>query len=258
SRYFADATALNVAEITNYPVVVKPCLSRIKLTSGWLNSTVHIAANAHELQTLINDKAYLRHPFMLQEFIPGHGAGIFALYDRGQSIAFFAHQRLREKPPSGGVSTLSSSVTPDARMLNMAKKLLDAAQWHGVAMIEFRIAPDRKPYLMEVNTRFWGSLQLAIDAGVDFPALLLQISRGEPLPPTASYRIGQCLRWLLGDIDSLYLTLRAADLSLGHKLKRLCEFATPHPFATRHEINRWNDLGPAWFELKAYLKDLLG
>ena len=33
------------------------------------------------------------------------------------------------------------------------------------------------PYLMEVNGRFWGSLQLAIDAGVDFPALLVAARR---------------------------------------------------------------------------------
>ena len=259
SRHFDRAAALNVAEVTTFPVVVKPCLSRIKLAAGWLNSSVHIAASAHELQTLLDDKIYLReHPFILQEFIPGHGAGIFALYDRGQPIAFFAHQRLREKPPSGGVSTLSASVTPDAQMLAMAKKLLDAAAWHGVAMIEFRVAPDGKPYLMEVNTRFWGSLQLAIDAGVDFPALLLQISQGEAVSPMSEYRVGRRMRWLLGDIDSLYLTLRAPDLPLQHKLRRLLEFATPHPFTTRHEINRWSDLGPARFELKTYLKDLFG
>ena len=39
-------------------------------------------------------------------------------------------------------------------------------------MMEYK--QDRRtgtPLLMEVNGRFWGSLQLAIDAGVDFPYL---------------------------------------------------------------------------------------
>ena len=84
-------------------------------------------------------------------------------------VAFFAHKRLRERPPWGGVSVLSESAEPDPRLKALARQLLDDACWHGVAMVEFKVAPDGTPYLMEINTRFWGSLQLAIDAGVDFP-----------------------------------------------------------------------------------------
>ena len=37
-------------------------------------------------------------------------------------------------------------------------------------MVEFKHDErDGVPKLMEINGRFWGSLQLAIDAGVDFP-----------------------------------------------------------------------------------------
>jgi predicted ATP-grasp superfamily ATP-dependent carboligase len=139
-----------------------------------------------------------------------------------------------------------------------AAALLDAADWHGVAMVEFRIAPDGKPYLMEVNTRFWGSLQLAIDAGIDFPSLLLRVCCGESVGPLAPYRIGRRLRWLLGDIDSLYLTLRDPDFQLREKVRCVFEFLTPHPFSTRHEVDRFDDLGPARHELRAWLRALSG
>jgi hypothetical protein len=46
-----------------------------------------------------------------------------------------------------------------------------------------------------VNGRLWGSLQLAIDAGVDFPRLLLAAARGEHPTPVTSYRIGVRSRW---------------------------------------------------------------
>ena len=47
---------------------------------------------------------------------------------------------------------------------------LGAAELTGVAMVESqRRARWPRLYLMEVNCRFWGSLQLAIDCGVDFP-----------------------------------------------------------------------------------------
>lgn len=259
SEYMNDADDLHSRGHKQFPIVLKPCLSRIFHNNQWINTGVHIAHNEDELDRLLREKSYLReHPFIVQEFIPGHGAGIFALYDHGLPVAFFAHRRLREKPPSGGVSVLSESVVPPAELRALAQSLLDHVGWHGVAMIEFRIGLDRKPYLMEVNTRFWGSLQLAIDAGVDFPRLLFEAHTGGiKNQDHMNYRAGLRLRWLLGDVDNLYLTLRGSN-SLGHKLSSLIRFLTPHPFVTRHEINRGGDLQPAWFELRQYVHDLLG
>lgn len=192
---------------------------------------------------------------MVQQYIPGHGAAVFALYDHGNPIAFFAHERLREKPPRGGVSVLSESKNLDEQLLAITRTLLDAVKWHGVAMVEFRISPDGRPYLMEVNTRFWGSLQLAIDSGVDFPKLLWQISHDQKPVVPAQYKVGQQLRWLLGDFDSLYLYWCSSQYRLSQKLFRALQFFTPTA-NRRHEINRLDDLGPAWFELKHYLRAL--
>lgn len=262
SELFVDAAQLestgSALDERTFPLVVKPCLSRILHAGHWVHTGVHIARDAAELRALLREKIYLRdHPFMLQEFIPGHGAGIFALYHRGEARAFFAHRRLRERPPSGGVSVLSESVPLDPRLLRHATALLDSVRWHGVAMIEFRIGHDGTPYLMEINTRFWGSLQLAIDAGVDFPRLLLEAHLApERAPATpAPYRAGIRLRWLLGDCDNLYLTLRDRRLGWRHKLATVARFLTPHPLSTRHEVDRFDDPGPAWFELKQYFRN---
>ena len=259
STYYPNAEAWLSTDITSqrYPVVIKPCQSRRWLGDCWLETSVHIARSEKQLRQLLTEKDYLHnYPFMLQQYIDGRGAGIFALYNKGKPVTFFSHQRLREKPPEGGVSVLSRSVALEPIMLGHARALLDAVQWHGVAMVEFRIATDGTPYLMEVNTRFWGSLQLAIDAGVDFPALLYRLSIGETVEPITSYRTGQQLRWLLGDIDSLYLMLRGKNVSKAQKLRRLFDFFTPHLFNTRHETNRWDDCGPAWQELREYLHTL--
>jgi hypothetical protein len=123
-------------------------------------------------------------------------------------------------------------------------------------MVEFKVAPDGTPYLMEINTRFWGSLQLAIDAGVDFPWLLYQLASGKRPDPVPAYKTGIRLRWLLGDLDHLYLTLRNNRYTLPGKLKTILKFLQPAPLRTRHEVNRWNDLTPFWYELKAYIRDL--
>ena len=45
--------------------------------------------------------------------------------------------------------------------------------FYGVAELDFvNDSRDNTPKLMEINPRFWGSLQGAISEGVDFPFLL--------------------------------------------------------------------------------------
>ena len=260
NTFYIDNPANPQIDLQNlsYPVVLKPGKSWIEHEDKWLRTCVRTAGNSDEAAEILgSDPAFHLQPYMLQEFIPGKGEGIFALYNNGQPLAFFAHRRLREKPPEGGVSVLSESTPMDPRLASYARKLLDHAGWHGVAMVEFRVTPDGRPYLMEINTRFWGSLQLAVDAGVDFPWMLYQTASREQLDPIENYRTGIRLRWLLGDLDSLYLALRDSKLSMHQKLKAFAAFLTPSPGKTRHEVNRWGDLGPFRYELKQYLKDLL-
>jgi len=101
---------------------------------------------------------------------------------------------------------------------------------------------------MEVNGRFWGSLQLAIDAGVDFPELLVRCAAGERVPEYRDYRIGVRSRWFWGDMDHFYLRFRdepkwraARDL-LGSFLRR-----------HRNEVWRWSDPLPFAVETLQWL-----
>jgi predicted ATP-grasp superfamily ATP-dependent carboligase len=257
SQHFNQLSELDPNTI-HYPCVVKPFQSRLFKDNQWINTCVGIIRSQAELQNYLGKNTYLNFSgFMLQEFIPGHGAGVFCLYNRGQAVTFFAHKRLREKPPQGGVSVYCESQDVDPTLRDTAEKLLTEVGWHGVAMVEFRIDEKGNAYLMEINTRFWGSLQLSIDSGLDFPWLLVAQSLGIEHPPPTEYRKGQRLRWLLGDVDSLYLYFKSSA-SIGAKFKRLLWFLTPDLFNSRHEIDRLSDLKPAVYELKKYISAFLG
>lgn len=252
-----DSLPVELDELS-YPLVLKPGRSWLLQQGKWDRAAIRFAHNPSEAKDILNSEpAFRAHPFILQECVAGHGEGVFALYNHGKPLAFFAHHRLREKPPEGGVSVLSESTSVDPILLSHASRLLDNANWHGVAMVEFKVAADGTPYLMEINTRFWGSLQLAVDAGVDFPWLLYQLACGDQPEPVKIYKIGIRLRWLLGDLDNLYLTLRDKRYSFGGKLNAIRRFLTPSLLRTRHEVNRWSDPAPAWYEIKQYLLDLL-
>lgn len=107
-------------------------------------------------------------PLILQERIHGQGHGYFALYDEGERRLEFAHKRIREYPPSGGVSTAAES-TADPELVEQGRRILDLLQWNGIAMVEYkRSAEDGKYYLIEINPKWWGSIELALSAGIDF------------------------------------------------------------------------------------------
>ena len=237
----------------SWPVVLKPTRSRYRLQNRWLSTAVKIVETPEALaETVAACSWFATHPYMMQECIAGEGQGIFALYNRGEAVCFFAHRRIREKPPWGGVSVKSESVEPDPTLLAHARRILDRVGWHGVAMIEYKVSADGTPYIMEVNTRFWGSLQLAIDSGVDFPLLVYRIAMGQPTQVLPKSRTGNRLRWFLGDVDSLYISLKDRRYDAAGKLRALLDFLKPDFAATRHEVFRWDDPRPAWFELKQY------
>lgn len=239
----------------NFPLVIKPSLSRIRIDDCWINTSVQYAHTAYELNTIIDSFNWFpEFPFMIQEFIEGQGAGIFALYDHGQPVAFFSHQRLREKPPSGGVSVLSESTAVNSNFKDIAQLLLGNIGWHGVAMVELKITTEGVPYLIEINARFWGSLQLAIDSGVDFPWLIYQVTVGRRPEPIVQYSIGNRLRWFLGDLDRLYIIIKNRKCyTTKSLLKEATNFFKPHLFNTRFDICRLSDLRPAFYELKKYI-----
>ena len=258
--WYADSTdnlTFNLDSLP-YPIALKPGKSWLYHDGQWQRAAVQFASNSLDARHILDTYwAFKAHPFMIQKCVDGYGAGIFAIYDNGKPLALFAHRRLREKPPSGGVSVLSESIKVDPELGSYAQALLGNASWHGVAMVEFKIAPDGTPYLMEINTRFWGSLQLAIDSGIDFPYMLYKLTCSEQPAPVIDYRTGIKLRWLLGDLDNLYLTLRDKQTSLREKIVSLVQFITPSPLTTHHEVNRINDIKPFFYELRQYYRDIL-
>jgi predicted ATP-grasp superfamily ATP-dependent carboligase len=194
-----------MADACLYPVVIKPRASyRVEGDQLISGGRPQYAFNREEFITKYK-AVHHRSPFpLVQEFVPGVGFGVFALMNHGKLRALFGHQRLREMFPTGSGSSYRASVPVDPYMRDYALRLLEALNWHGVAMVEFKKdLRDGIPKLMEINGRFWGSLPLAIAAGVDFPYLLCRMMLEGDIEEVATYRIGVRCRWLVGDFVHL-------------------------------------------------------
>jgi predicted ATP-grasp superfamily ATP-dependent carboligase len=179
------------------PAVIKP-----RISSGSFG-IVYVKKSEDLIPSYQN--VHERFPFpLIQEWIPDGGGtyGFSALFDEASNVkAAFVHKKLRMYPVQGGPSTLGEGVE-HPRIMELGLSLLKSLNWVGVGMAEFKVDPrDGIPKLMEVNPRFWGSLQLAIDSGVDFPYLILRMARRESFEPILHYAVGKRFRWLLlGDI----------------------------------------------------------
>lgn len=254
-----SASEANDLSIGDYPVVVKPARSRVLTASGWISSGVTYANNDAELRAQLTSLRPELYPVLLQERIHGPGVGVFACYADGRPVAWFAHKRIREKPPSGGVSVLRESAPLEPLATEYAGKLLSSLGWKGVAMVEFkRDNRDGSLRLMEINGRFWGSLQLAIDAGVDFPALLADIAMGRDVPAPRDYRVGVRTRWLWGDVDALLAVMLKSRGSLnlppGHpgRWRTLWDFCHFWGRDLNYEILQRDDLRPWLLETRRW------
>lgn len=247
-----------------YPVVIKPRFSRYLRNGRWVFGHVHYAHDPEALVTRYEESRREIPDPLLQEKIEGHGQGVFLLVWNGELKAAFCHRRLREKPPWGGVSVYRESIAPDKGLVEKSFALLRALEWQGPAMVEFKVdRRDGQAKLMEVNGRFWGSLQLAIDAGMNFPLLLYRLLCGENVPAQFDYRIGTKSRWLLGDLDQLLIRFTHSEEANGvspygtSKLRACLDFMKLYERDLHYEVFHFEDRGPGWYEWKSYIGELL-
>jgi predicted ATP-grasp superfamily ATP-dependent carboligase len=133
---------------------------------------------------------------LLQELVRGELHDVVALVNHGEPRAAVTQRRRVMFPPQGGIG-LYNETTWEPELRDQALDLLRQLRWHGPAMVEFRRDErDGRFKLMEVNGRFWATLDLAIQAGVDFPTLACRMVLEGDVEPRFAYRVGLRYRWL--------------------------------------------------------------
>jgi len=201
--YFVhDSIELNkIAKEITYPAVVKPRWSMVwkndrafHRRSGFVNSAEELVATYNSIH------GYFPFP-LIQEYVPGVNYSVAALYNEGRPRAFCCIKVHRAWPPTGGNSCFRESVQLDSEMRRYSETLLEALDWHGIAELEFRLdSRDNIPRLMEINPRFWGSLSVAVKAGVDFPYLLYRMTMDGDIEGVFNYKVGVKGRYFEQDL----------------------------------------------------------
>lgn len=250
-------TINNIDEISRirvkFPVVLKTRLS-CYLEKGYylveLPFRVKIATNKSELIKYLKvyEKRGLPLP-IIEEYIPGNGYGFFGLFNHGEIRAIFCHRRLHENPYTGGTSSLRESFY-DKKLVEYGKTLLETIGFHGVAMVEFRKdLRDSKYKLMEINGRFWGSLNLTLAAGVDMPYMLYKMAVEGDISPCFSYKIGVRARNMPLDLRYLSSVFKGSKYDFEQKrpnpLKEAYNFLKFYEPGLKYDFLWLDDPNPA-------------
>jgi predicted ATP-grasp superfamily ATP-dependent carboligase len=255
--------AVQAAQSFSWPIVLKPQTSRLCLPGRAIEHlAVTYAENEASLVKQI-DRLAPRCPVLLQEYCPGEGHGVELLLHEGRPLAVFQHRRMREVPVHGGPSALRESVPVNPILYEHSRALLAELRWTGLAMVEFKVGP-RGVWLMEINGRVWGSLPLAVHAGMDFPARLVEMlllgpdDEDDGKLPHSTYRVGVRAQNLELELKWIFSVLtrrsRTPFLPMPRWRESIAALAQLFHPAYKHDILSLRDPLPGLVELARIIR----
>jgi len=252
----AGDTAPQLVAEFGLPLFVKPRNSYL-LRALESRRNVKACHSAQALQAAL-DVIEAPEEYLVEARFNGIGVGVSVLAHEGVISQAFQHRRVREPVGGGGSSyRRSEALSPDLEAMTVA--LCQASRLEGVAMFEYKVddASGRKA-LLEVNSRFWGSLPLAMAAGVDFPHLWFAQALGAPPAARVDYRVPCYARNLLND---LYATLGHIEsrqregvlVMAGEALRWLGSFGRLLIGIESLDTLPRDDPKPGWLEIRSLL-----
>ena len=193
---YDDQDLNSIANNVRYPVVIKARSgSGVEKGLRYANSRKELFSKYEEIisfESPTNAVNY-RSP-LIQEYIPGVLHDACALSINGSVVTVLTQIRQLMNPIYGGPGAINIT-THNPELEKIARKLLEELNWHGPAQIEFKFDPrDNKYKIIEINPKLWGTIDLSIKVGVNFPLLIRnylmeeKVERDIDYPSNVRYR----------------------------------------------------------------------
>jgi predicted ATP-grasp superfamily ATP-dependent carboligase len=133
-------------------------------------------------------ETYSREPdfferYILQTYIMGRDIDCSVLCREGRILAYTIQGGLFQAEQGSYKAPDAIEFLHDPDVLQLASQAMTALNWNGVAHIDMRRRdPDGRLFIIEINPRYWGSLEGSLHVGVNFPGLAIKASLGETFP----------------------------------------------------------------------------
>ena len=178
---------------------------------------------------------------LVQPYVPGTLAAICGVAWEGELICSEHQRSPRIWPPSHGVSSYATTVPPDPARDAAVAELVRAIGWSGVFGVQFLLQGERAQ-VIDFNPRLYGSLALAVAAGLNLPAIWADLVLGRPISKPGSYRVGVRYRVEEDDPRALLAAFRR-----GERVAAL-QGLVPRRH-TAHAVFSWRDPRPSLLTL---------
>lgn len=214
----------NFGKNIEFPAVLRP-------NTGCGGKGISFVNSLNELHHIYKDFFKYNGQYMIQEKIPfrnKYTVGVICNLD-SKVRRICVIKEMRNYPVDTGPACYVETVNyPE--LVNISVKLMESLNYYGVADIDFLIDERTgKPKLMEINPRFWGSLQVAINAGVDFPSLLYELVSVGDIKKSFDYKKGIRCRHVFIDDFQRILSILQGHYTGSYKVKEIIEFLRINP-----------------------------
>ena len=219
-----------------FPAVVKPPRSDVEGADG---SLVHTGARRVEDARALQDAiAQLGgNEWLAQPYVSGELVAVAGVAWEGTVVAEIHQLSRRIWPPDCGGSSYAATIEPDAERGRKVRRLVANLGWSGIFQVQL-LRRGTEEFLIDFNPRFYGTLALAIAAGINLPAVWVDLIRRVEIAPPPTYRVGVRFRAQGKDLRALATSARAG--AWGEATAGLVPRAN-----TCHPVFTWDDPLPA-------------
>jgi predicted ATP-grasp superfamily ATP-dependent carboligase len=248
----------------NFPLVVKDRFSVRWLADKSVFGVTSYAYSRADLLAQAKQRLEQAGDVLVQQFVKGVGVGFSCFALDNKAHLPFEWERVREIDPRGGGSSTRKSVALDTTVLEMGRNLTLRSKFQGIAMVEFKRDPAaRQLRLMEINGRPWGSMQLAVESGVDYPRYVAAwYLQGVNPPEHAAYKKNITCRRFVADLNHLAQVRRGKPAQWPGDFPNfwptLMRVSVPWYPGLRYEDLKLSDIHPGLAELWRWFRIRLG
>ena len=181
---------LDRAQKLSYPLVLKAARSLVSDAEGGLKRVE--AQRVDSSDDLVEAMDSLQSsPLLVQEYIPGVLESVCGVAWRGRLVCSLLQESARLWPPGFGVASVAISLPPDPELEQATARLVHTLELSGVFQLQFLVNGGER-FLIDLNPRIYRSLGAAIAAGLNLPAIWVELLLGGT-PEVGEYRVG--VRW---------------------------------------------------------------
>jgi D-aspartate ligase len=172
-----------------FPVLIKP-----RLAGG--GAGIEKFADRTALLKKIGEESLFFEHYIVQRYVQGEDIDCSVLCKDGKILAYTIQKGLYANSPGSFQAPSAIEFLHHSEVMQVTAQLMARLGWNGVAHVDLRRQDaDGRIVVIEVNPRFWGSLEGSLHAGVNFAQLAIQAGLGEtfPMPKYADIRYSSAL-----------------------------------------------------------------